>query len=88
MLLPLSRKLMTRRMALSMAPLPKGTHELTFQLQHPFSFNWTSGGFFVDWHCHNVDVACWAGKKHDWFRYESAPNMAQRLAWYTFLAEP
>jgi predicted dehydrogenase len=46
------------------APLPKGAHELTFQIQHPFSFNWTSGGFFVDWHCHNVDVACWA--KNDW----------------------
>ena len=22
-------------------------------------FYWTSAGFFVDWHCHNVDVACW-----------------------------
>ncbi len=40
-------------------PLPKGADELTFQLQRPFSFNWTSAGFFVDWHCHNVDVACW-----------------------------
>jgi predicted dehydrogenase len=40
-------------------PLPKGANELVFQLQHPACFNWTSSGFFVDWHCHNVDVACW-----------------------------
>jgi predicted dehydrogenase len=40
--------------------LPKGANELVFQLQHPMCFNWTSAGFFVDWHCHNVDVACWA----------------------------
>ena len=38
---------------------PKGASELAFQIQHPFCFNWTSAGFFVDWHCHNVDVACW-----------------------------
>jgi hypothetical protein len=31
-----------------------------------------------------LDVACAVGKKHDWYRYESA--VAQRLAWYTFLA--
>jgi predicted dehydrogenase len=41
-------------------PLPKGANELVFQLQRPTCFNWTSSGFFVDWHCHNVDVACWA----------------------------
>jgi predicted dehydrogenase len=41
-------------------PLPKGVKELVFQLQHPACFNWVSSGFFVDWHCHNVDVACWA----------------------------
>ena len=40
--------------------LPKGANELVFQIQHPFSFNWATGGFFVDWHCHNIDVACWA----------------------------
>jgi len=40
--------------------LPEGANELVFQLQHPFSFNWLTGGFFIDWHCHNVDVACWA----------------------------
>ena len=40
-------------------PPPKAANELVFQLQHPMGFNWTSGGFFVDWHCHNVDVACW-----------------------------
>ena len=35
-------------------------NELVFQLQHPNSFTWVSSGFFIDWHCHNVDVACWA----------------------------
>lgn len=45
-------------------PLPKGTNELVFQMQRPFCFNWTTGGFFIDWHCHNVDVACWA--KNAW----------------------
>jgi predicted dehydrogenase len=39
---------------------PDDVSELVFQLQHPFSFNWLTGGFFIDWHCHNVDVACWA----------------------------
>jgi predicted dehydrogenase len=38
--------------------------ELSFQLQRPVSFNWLTGGFFVDWHCHNVDIACWA--KNAW----------------------
>lgn len=41
-------------------PRPQDTHELTFQLQHPNSFTWVSSGFFIDWHCHNIDVACWA----------------------------
>lgn len=45
-------------------PLPKDAHELKFQLQHFMAFNWGSGGFFVDWHCHNVDVACWV--KNAW----------------------
>jgi len=40
--------------------LPKDAHELTFQIQHPNSFTWVSSGFFIDWHCHNIDVACWA----------------------------
>ena len=40
-------------------PLPKGANELAFQLQHPNSFTWVSAGFFIDWHCHNIDVACW-----------------------------
>jgi predicted dehydrogenase len=39
--------------------LPPGANELAFQLQHPVCFNWVTGGFFVDWHCHNVDQACW-----------------------------
>ena len=41
-------------------PLAKGAHELKFQIQHPNSFNWVSSGFLIDWHCHNIDVACWA----------------------------
>ena len=39
--------------------LPKNANELVFQLQHPNSFTWVSSGFFIDWHCHNIDVACW-----------------------------
>ena len=35
-------------------------NELMFQLRYPNSFTWVSAGFFIDWHCHNVDVACWA----------------------------
>ena len=45
-------------------PLPAGTNELVFQLQNPNSFTWVSSGFFIDWHCHNIDVACWT--KGDW----------------------
>ena len=40
-------------------PLPKDANEIVFQLQHPNSFTWVSSGFFIDWHCHNIDVACW-----------------------------
>ena len=38
----------------------KNDNELVFQLRRPVCFLWLSGGFHVDWHCHNVDVACWA----------------------------
>ncbi|MGQ9592456.1 MAG: Gfo/Idh/MocA family protein, partial [Planctomycetota bacterium] len=41
-------------------PRPKDANEIAFQIQHPNSFTWVSSGFFVDWHCHNIDVACWA----------------------------
>jgi predicted dehydrogenase len=40
-------------------PLLENVNELAFQLQHPNSFTWVSSGFFIDWHCHNIDVACW-----------------------------
>jgi predicted dehydrogenase len=40
-------------------PLPQGANELVFQLRYPNSFTWVSSGFFIDWHCHNIDVACW-----------------------------
>jgi predicted dehydrogenase len=38
---------------------PQNVNELLFQLQNPNSFTWVSSGFFIDWHCHNIDVACW-----------------------------
>ena len=41
-------------------PRPKDQNELAFQLRRPNSFTWVSSGFFIDWHCHNIDVACWA----------------------------
>ena len=40
-------------------PRPHNVSELAFQLQQPNSFTWVSSGFFIDWHCHNIDVACW-----------------------------
>jgi len=44
--------------------LPADANEVRFQIQHPTSFIWVSSGFYVDWHCHNIDVACWA--KNAW----------------------
>jgi predicted dehydrogenase len=41
-------------------PRAKDQNEIMFQLRTPNSFTWVSSGFFIDWHCHNVDVACWA----------------------------
>jgi len=38
---------------------PDNVSELIFQLQNPNSFTWVSSGFFIDWHCHNIDTACW-----------------------------
>jgi len=38
---------------------PANVNELVFQLQNPNSLTWVSSGFFIDWHCHNIDVACW-----------------------------
>ena len=38
---------------------PADANEVAFQIQNANSFNWVSSGFFIDWHCHNVDVACW-----------------------------
>ncbi|MBN2296767.1 MAG: Gfo/Idh/MocA family oxidoreductase [Pirellulales bacterium] len=39
---------------------PAGENEIAFQLRCSPFFNWTCSGFFIDWHCHNIDVACWA----------------------------
>ena len=39
---------------------PPNQNEIMFQIRAATSFSWVSSGFFVDWHCHNVDVACWA----------------------------
>lgn len=40
--------------------LPPNANELEFQIRHAPCFNWASSGFYIDWHCHNIDVACWA----------------------------
>jgi len=45
-------------------PLPQGANEIDFQIRRANSFTWVSSGFFIDWHCHNVDVACWV--KNAW----------------------
>ena len=39
---------------------PPEQNEVMFQIQTPNSFTWVSSGFYIDWHCHNIDVACWA----------------------------
>jgi len=39
---------------------PADRNEIQFQIQTPNSFTWVSSGFYIDWHCHNIDVACWA----------------------------
>jgi predicted dehydrogenase len=38
---------------------PKDMTDLMFQLRHAAVFNWLGAGFLIDWHCHNIDVACW-----------------------------
>lgn len=40
-------------------PRAKDQNEVMFQLRTPNSFTWVSAGFFIDWHCHNIDIACW-----------------------------
>ncbi len=32
-----------------------------------------------------LDVACSVGPRHDWYRYIAAPELLERLGWYTFL---
>jgi hypothetical protein len=32
-----------------------------------------------------VDVSCSVGRRHDWRRYNVAPELLERLGWYTFL---
>jgi predicted dehydrogenase len=56
--------------------LPPNTNELAFQIRNANSFNWVSSGFLIDWHCHNIDVACWA--KGAW------PIAAQSFAGRTY----
>jgi predicted dehydrogenase len=43
---------------------PNDVSELMFQIQHACAFNWLAGGYHNDWHCHNIDVACWT--KNAW----------------------
>jgi predicted dehydrogenase len=38
---------------------PKQMSDLMFQLKLGALFNWVGAGFLIDWHCHNIDVACW-----------------------------
>jgi predicted dehydrogenase len=38
---------------------PANQTELEFQLRRSACFHWQRGGFLLDWHCHNVDQACW-----------------------------
>ncbi len=35
-----------------------------------------------------IDVACSVGRPHDWYRYAEAPELVERLGWYTFLDAP
>lgn len=39
---------------------PEGMNPMEFQLRYAARLNWLSSGFYIDWHCHNVDQACWA----------------------------
>ncbi len=39
---------------------PAGMNEIEFQIRSATCFSWASSGFLIDWHCHNIDVACWA----------------------------
>ena len=39
---------------------PADQRQVEFQLQHASRFNWACAGFYIDWHCHNIDVGCWA----------------------------
>jgi predicted dehydrogenase len=39
---------------------PANANEIEFQIRHATCFSWASSGFLIDWHCHNIDVACWA----------------------------
>ena len=32
-----------------------------------------------------INVACSVGRPHDWNRYVAAPELIERLGWYTFL---
>lgn len=34
--------------------------ELALQIQCASMFTWASSGIFIELHCHNIDVACWA----------------------------
>jgi predicted dehydrogenase len=39
---------------------PAAMNEIEFQIRSATCFSWVSSGFLIDWHCHNIDVACWA----------------------------
>lgn len=39
---------------------PPGMSPVEFQIRAANCFAWVSGGVFVDYHIHNIDIACWA----------------------------
>jgi predicted dehydrogenase len=45
-------------------PKNPGESDLAHQISNYNGFIWLNASFFVDWHCHNVDVCCWA--KNAW----------------------
>lgn len=38
---------------------PEGMNPIEFQIRAANCFAWVSGGVFVDYHIHNIDIACW-----------------------------
>ncbi|HEY3323914.1 MAG TPA: twin-arginine translocation signal domain-containing protein [Planctomycetota bacterium] len=72
------------------APKKPGMNELGHQISNYNCFTWLNSSFFVDWHCHNVDICCWA--KNAWpIDAQGMGGRAQRKhpdqAWDHYLVE-